>query len=149
MIDFVVSNSTLDHFDSRDDFIVALRELFSALKPGGLLFITMDNPQNPFYLLLRGVCRWLGKPFLLGYTTSRASLSHHLESVGFRVLEQAGLIHNPRLISTLLFLTLRYALGGHAERPIKLLLAAFQHLEHLPTAKYTSCFVAACARKPL
>lgn len=99
--------------------------------------------------MLRIVCRWLGKPFLPGYTTSQASLSHHLESAGLRVFEQAGLIHNPRLISTLLLLTLRYALGGHAERPVKLLLAAFQLLEHLPTAKYTSCFVAACAKKPL
>jgi len=147
-IDLVVSNSTLDHFNSREDFLVALRELFCILKPGGLLFITMDNPRNPLYHPLRWVSRWLGKPFPLGYTTSQATLARCLDHAGFKVVAQAGLIHNPRLISTLLFLMLRRLLGRHAERPIGALLRVFACLERLPTAEFTACFVAACARKP-
>jgi len=147
-MDLVVSNSTLDHFNCREDLLIALRELFCILKPGGLLFITMDNPRNPLYHPLRWVSRWLEKPFSLGYTTSQATLVHCLESAGFMVVAQAGLIHNPRLISTLLFFMLRRLFGRRAEGPIMALLRVFARLERLPTAEFTACFVAACARKP-
>ena len=147
-IDLVVSNSTLDHFNCRDDLVAALSELFCVLKPGGLLFITMDNPRNPLYHPLRWVSRWLGKPISLGYTTSQASLADYLECAGFMVVAQTGLIHNPRLISTLLFFVLRRLLGRHAESPIMAMLSLFARLERLPTAEFTACFVAACARKP-
>jgi len=146
-IDLVVSNSTLDHFNSREDLMVALRGLFCILKPGGLLFITMDNPRNPIYYPLRWVSRWLAKPLRLGYTTSQANLARILECAGFEVVTQVGLIHNPRIISTLLFLMLRCLLGRHAEGPIRVLLRVFSCLGNLPSAEFTACFVAACARK--
>ncbi len=45
--DRVFSNSTLDHFDSRDDIREALRELARVLHPEGELLLTLDNLANP------------------------------------------------------------------------------------------------------
>jgi SAM-dependent methyltransferase len=148
LVDLIVSNSTLDHFDSEAEFQVALSELVRILRPGGLLIITLDNPLNPFYRLLRGVCRLRYAPFPLGYTTSLSGLARTLEKLGLEVVAKGTLIHNPRLISTMAFLGLRRLLGRHADRPIRGLLKLFARLERLPTRAITACFVAACARKP-
>jgi ubiquinone/menaquinone biosynthesis C-methylase UbiE len=40
----IVSNSTLDHFQSLDDLLVSLREVFRVLRPGG----QMIQPDHPF-----------------------------------------------------------------------------------------------------
>jgi hypothetical protein len=58
------------------------------------------------------------------------------------------LIHNPRLISTLLFLVLRRLLGRHADLPIGALLRLFHAFRGWPASEVTACFVAACASKP-
>jgi hypothetical protein len=75
-------------------------------------------------------------------------LVRRLEEAGLEVLATDVLIHNPRLISTLLFLALRRLLGRRADAPIRTLLKLFAALGHLPTRRFTACFVAACARKP-
>ena len=49
--DVVVSNSTLDHFDTRDDILVALRGLHRVLRPGGTVVLTLDNLANPLVAL--------------------------------------------------------------------------------------------------
>jgi ubiquinone/menaquinone biosynthesis C-methylase UbiE len=53
-IDLVLSTSTLDHFDSRREFVAALAEIARVLRPGGRLVLTIDNPSNPLYWPLRG-----------------------------------------------------------------------------------------------
>jgi hypothetical protein len=58
------------------------------------------------------------------------------------------LIHNPRLVSTALFMALRRTLGRRADGPIRFLLGSFERLGRLPTREYTACFVAVCGRKP-
>ena len=145
--DLIISNSTLDHFDSREDFRQALGELARALEPGGLLIITMDNLQNPLYRLLRWLTRFKLGPFLLGYTTSEKQLVVDLEECGLEVVGTKLILHNPRLISTLLFLALRRLMGGAADGPIRALLGAFAALDKLPTRRFTACFVGASARK--
>jgi SAM-dependent methyltransferase len=146
-LDLVVSNSTLDHFDSADDFHAALAELARVLRPGGRLVVTMDNPQNPLYHLLRWASRLGWTPYPLGYTTSLGALAPSLEAAGLEVQEVASMIHNPRGVSTLLFLGLRWLLGPLADRPIRVALRLFSGLERLPTRRFTACFVAACGRK--
>jgi SAM-dependent methyltransferase len=148
LVDLIVSNSTLDHFDSRAEFRAALDELARVVRPGGLLIVTVDNPVNPLYLLLRWLSRHRWVPFPLGYTTSQSGLVQNLKELGLEVTATATLIHNPRLISTLLFLVLRRLLGRQADRPIGALLKLFAGLERLPTRGLTACFVCACARKP-
>ncbi|MBK9165901.1 MAG: hypothetical protein IPM24_00385 [Bryobacterales bacterium] len=56
--------------------------------------------------------------------------------------------HNPRAISTALFLMLARLLGARADRMIGGLLSAFSQLDRLPTRRLTACFQAVAARKP-
>lgn len=148
-LDLVISNSTLDHFDTPAEFHTALGELARVLRPGGILIVTLDNVRNPLYPLLRWVSRRGRAPFQMGYTTSETGLVRSLEQAGLEVTDTGTLIHNPRLLSTLLFLGLRRLLGKHADAPIRALLKLFASLERLPlTRRFTACFVAARARKP-
>lgn len=147
-LDLIFSNSTLDHFDSAEEFRTAVEELARVLSPGGRLVITLDNLSNPLYLPLRWACKLRRMPFRLGYTTSQTGLVDALEDAGLEVIARGTLIHNPRGISTLLFLALRRLMGAHADAPIRALLEVFAHLEHLPTRRLTASFVSACARKP-
>ena len=146
--EFVFSNSTLDHFATRAELQTAVGELARIVRPGGALVITLDNPWNPFYYLLRWAARLRHAPFVLGCTASRRQLNAWLEGIGMEVVDNDWLIHNPRLLSTLLFLGLRKVMGRAADGPIRVLLRMFELLGRLPTAPFTACFLAVCARKP-
>ena len=148
-VDVIFSNSTLDHFDSAEEFRRALAELATVLRPGGRLIITLDNLRNPLYFLLRAASRLRCTPFHLGHTTSQAGLVNALEEAGLEVIDRGTLIHNPRVVSTALFLILRGLLGRRADGPIGAALRLFAGLEHLPTRQLTACFVSACAWKPV
>ena len=123
-VDVVVSTSTLDHFEAQGDIGVSLDEMSRVLRPGGVLLITLDNPCNPFYHLLRWMSHRSWMPFELGETVSLKSLERMLTDRGLRIQTTAYLIHNPRGISTVLFLTLRKVLGRFGDLPIRALLAA-------------------------
>ena len=117
--DLVISPSSLDHFETRQDFVVALRELTRLVKPGGILVITLDNPSNPLYHILRWASKNRLAPFPLGYTETATALEKDVRGLGFEVLGRDWLLHNPRGVSTLLFLSLRKTLGLRADRPIR------------------------------
>ena len=70
-----------------------------------------------------------------------------LKASGLEVTDTDYLIHNPRVVSTALFLALRKVLGRRADRPVDWLLRAFEVLDRLPTRGITACFVAVRARK--
>ncbi len=144
-LDAIVSNSTLDHFDTRSEFEAAVTELSRVLRPGGRLLITVDNPHNIFYVPLRWISRLRQSPFQLGYTPSLARLREILEQAGLRVAATSSLIHNPRGFSTMLFLVLRRIAGSQADGIVQWFLAAFARFERLPGRELTACFVAACA----
>jgi SAM-dependent methyltransferase len=147
-IDLIISTSTLDHFETREEFQASVEELAHALRPGGLLIISVDNPLNPLYHPLRWLSRWHRAPFPLGYTTSGGGLARSMEASGLEVAFTGCLIHNPRIVSTFLFLGLRRLAGSRADAVVRVLLGAFALLGRLPTRRFTACFVAACARKP-
>jgi SAM-dependent methyltransferase len=149
VFDVIVSASTLDHFDVRADYLQALQELAWVLRPGGLLVITMDNPWNPLYLPLRWRSRNRLAPFPLGYTPSVTRLERDLRGVGLEPEARDWLLHNPRGVSTALFLGLRSLLGRRGDGAVKGLLAAFDLLGRLPTGAVTACFQAVTARKPV
>ena len=146
--DLIVSNSTLDHFETPAELRTALAELARLLRPGGTLIVTLDNPQNPLYRILRWLSSRRFAPFSLGCTASRRQLNAWLEASGLVVTANDWLIHNPRLVSTALFFALRRTLGRAADPPIRALLGLFSLLGRLPTRSRTACFVAACAHKP-
>jgi SAM-dependent methyltransferase len=146
-VDLVLSNSTLDHFDSADDIKTSIVELARVLKPGGRLLITLDNPHNPFYWSLRALSNRLGLSFQLGQTLSRKRLLHLLEETGLEVLSTDWLLHNPRFVSTALFLGTRRLLGKHADPLVRAWLWMFALGGRLPTRGLSAVFIAACGRK--
>lgn len=144
--DFILSTSTLDHFDTRREFLDSLAELERILRPGGRMVLVLDNPWNPIYHPLKLVCRWFA-PFTLGYTTSRSRFERMLEDLGLRVLDHDYLVHNPRMASTAVFFALRRVLGKRADGPVSLLLRGFNSLGRLPTRPLTACFSVVCVEK--
>ena len=101
--DLIVSNSTLDHFEHKQDLLRALTELARVLEPGGQLLITLDNPSNPI-IRLRSLLpmRWLMRlgvvPYYVGTTLSARQLSRALEKNGFRVEQLEAAVHSPRVV---------------------------------------------------
>jgi SAM-dependent methyltransferase len=149
-LDLVVSPSTLDHFDSAKDIFVALDELTRVLQPGGVLLISLDNPRNPLYHVLRWLSRRGWTPYVLGQTLSLRSLTGMLIERDFRIEATSYLIHNPRGISTALFLALRRVFGRFASAPIRGLLGVFALLGKLSSRSLTGCFLAVSAiRQPV
>lgn len=147
-VDVVLSNSTLDHFETELEIEQSLHELARILKPGGILLVTLDNPRNLLFSLLRAAVPWMGLRFRLGKTLPLGRLLRILDQAGLDVQSSGWLIHNPRFVSTLLFLMLRRLLGNRADAPILWLLGAFSRFEKLPTRPLTGVFIAACASKP-
>jgi SAM-dependent methyltransferase len=146
-MDLVVSTSTLDHFERPEELRAALAEIVRVVRPGGMLIVTLDNPWNPLYALLRWLSGFVWAPFYLGKTMSMPALCRELGQLGLQVRDTATLIHNPRIISTAIFLVLRKLLGRHADAAIRGLLALFGAAGRLPTRKFTACFNAVCALK--
>ena len=147
-LDLVVSTSTLDHLQTAGEFAACLTELAGLLRPGGILIVTLDNLENPLYRPLRWASRrgWL--PFTLGHTVSMRGLSGILAGLHLEVAHTELLIHNPRMVTTLLCLALRKLLGRRADGAVGALLRMFSLLGRLPSRRWTACFIAACARRP-
>jgi SAM-dependent methyltransferase len=147
-VDVVLSNSTLDHFDTEIEIEKSLEELARVLKPGGILLATLDNPHNLFFSILRATVPWVGLRYRLGKTISLDKLLGILDRAGLESQSKGWLLHNPRFLSTLLFLMLRRLLGSRADLPIGWFLRTFSRLERLPTRALTGVFIAVCSRKP-
>ena len=130
------------HFGPRQEFLEALAGLARVLRPGGRIVLTLDNPANPLYPLLRGITRRGWAPYSLGYTPSLTQVERDLNRLGLNVLHRDWLIHNPRLLSTLLFGVLPW------HGAVSWLLKQFARLSALPTRGWTACFHAVCAEKP-
>jgi len=145
--DLIMSTSTLDHFESRAEFVQALEELVRVVRPGGTMILLLDNPWNPAYWPLRLLCHRVTS-FSLGYTMTLRGFRGELESLGLRTLGTDYAIHNLRMVSTLLFLLLRKLLGGKAEAVIAAFIRLFEMIGTLPTKPLTACFSVVCVEKP-
>jgi len=148
-LDLVLSNSTLDHFDVAADIERSLAQLAEALRPGGHLVITLDNPHNPFVWLRNALplsmLRRLGiVPYYIGATHSLSRLRQLLTTCGFEVLETTAITHCPRVLMVPIARRLEQASAARRARFLRFL-NAWEVLERLPTRYVSGHYVAALA----
>jgi O-antigen/teichoic acid export membrane protein/SAM-dependent methyltransferase len=146
--DLVVSNSTLDHFDVASDIDQALGELARVARPGGIVIVTLDNPRNVTYPLLRLASTAGITPFPLGETYSAPALMEALSRVGLEVTDTRAIIHNPRLVPTAALFVARRLRWMSLQRGVHRMQRAFERFEGTRWQYMTGCFVAARAVKP-
>lgn len=161
--DAVVSNSTLDHFESSTDIVVSLRELRRVLRPGGTLVLTLDNPWNPVLAVTKALPRrglnraWARVggmssragllPYYVGATLSVRRLRRLLPELGFAVVETGAVVHVPRVMAVLVAHLLERRKKAHSHERFLRGLMAFERLSWWPTRFLTGHFVAVRALK--
>jgi SAM-dependent methyltransferase len=150
--DIIVSNSTLDHFRSRNEIDRSLRELFRVLKAGGALVISLDNLQNPI-IGIRGklpyrLLKTLGiVPYFVGATFGRRGLIAALEKAGFEILETRAIMHCPRIVAVHLAGILQNRASRKIQQRFLDYLLKFERLSALPSQYFTGHSVAIHALK--
>lgn len=149
--DIVVSNSTLDHFDSVATLDAAVAELARVLRPGGSLIITLDNRSNPIVALrtsvASGALRRLGVvPYFVGATYGSRGLSGSLQGNGLTVFEMTAIMHcPPRLAASLTASQNSRSIDKEEiERHVRRVLR-FELMERWPTRMVSGHFVGALA----
>jgi SAM-dependent methyltransferase len=149
--DVVVSNSTLDHFDSRSELDQAIAELARVLTPGGILVLTLDNPLNPIIALRNALpFRWLNAlrlvPFYTGATCAPRPLREMLRRHRLQTTGQSAILHCPRAPAVALAGALERRESPRARGYLNAL-SRFERLGALPTRYLTGYFIAARAVK--
>lgn len=144
--DIVLSNSTLDHFDSLDDVARALAEIRRVLRVGGCLLLTLDNLANPA-LALRSALPWrllarLGiVPYSFGATCGPRRLRRMVSGAGLDVIEAGTMMHCPRVFAVALAGLLdRFSAEGARAVFLRNLLY-WEHLGRSPTRYQTGYFL--------
>lgn len=150
-VDAVVSNSTLDHFDSHSMIRSAISELKRLMRPGGRLIITLDNRTNPVVALrtsvLAGASRRLGLvPYQVGPTHGASGLTQLLDDGEWQLVEIISIMHCPPQLAA--WWTARGEIadaadiGRHIRRALR-----FEAMGSWPTRHLTGHFVAALATR--
>ncbi len=152
VFDVIVSTSTLDHFQSRDEVIASLHEFRRVLRPTGQLFLTLDNLANPIIRLRNALpFRLLNRlgivPYYVGATYGPRSLGCVLRGVGFDVLEVGAVLHCPRVFAVAIARLFERHTRQETQRRFLRFLLAFERLSHWPTRFLTGHFVAVRAIK--
>lgn len=150
--DGIVSNSTLDHFESPDDLVASLKELYRVLQPGAQMILTLDNLANPVIFLRNGLpFRLLQQlkivPYYVGVTLGPHRLQHLLEEIGFKVLEVDAIMHCPRVLVVALARWMEKFTPPEIRRGFLRFLMVFESLSHWPTRFLTGHFIATKAMK--
>jgi SAM-dependent methyltransferase len=145
--DFIVSNSTLDHFASIEEIILSLNELSRVLRPGKQMVLTFDNLANPI-VLLRNILpfKFLHRlgivPYYVGTTLGPSLLEHLLETSGFKILEVDAIMHCPRVLAVAAARWMQKHTRPKVQRHFQRVLMTFERLSHLPIRFFTGYFVA-------
>lgn len=151
--DTVVSISTLDHFESREEIPVALREIMRVLRPGGQLLLTLDNLAQPAVwlrsILPQALMMRLGLiPYAVGKTLGPRRLQATCRAAGLQIGEVTAVLHCPRALAVACTRWLERHTAAPTQDRFLAWLSAFERLERLPTRYFTGYFVALRASKP-
>jgi SAM-dependent methyltransferase len=150
--DVIVSNSTLDHFQTFDDITVSLRELHRVLQHRGELLLSLENPANVVVALrnalpFRPLNRLNIVPYYVGATYGPRRLRRILRRLGFEVRDVTAVMHCPRVIAVVIARILERHGAPETQRRFLHLLIAFESLERWPTRFLSGYFVAVKAIK--
>ena len=145
--DVVISNSTLDHFESFADVAAALSELYRVLRPGGTLLVTLDNAANPLVALRNAIparlLRGIGLVhYPLGVTCGPGRLDALVRAAGFAPERAGAVMHFPRVVAR----AIAAVVGDR--RGVPAFLIAFERLDRWPLRYLSGQFVAMRAVKP-
>ncbi len=148
----VVSNSTLDHFDSRAEIIASLHEIHRVLRQGGHLLLTLDNMSNPIIAARNALpFRLLNRlglvPYQVGATYGPYGLKQIMRQTGFEVLDVAAMLHCPRVLAVGLTRLLDKRARSRTRARVLAALRAFELLAAWPTRFLTGYYVAVKAIK--
>jgi SAM-dependent methyltransferase len=148
--DVVVSNSTLDHFQTRSELIASMRELSQVTRPGGELVLTLDNRANPVVALRNALpFHWLNRigvlPYYVGVTCGPRGLRKLLAETNWELREMDAILHCPRFL--VIQMSQLLARRGYIETQKMLFtwLTRIERLARWPTRFFTGYFVAARA----
>lgn len=148
----IVSNSTLDHFETSDEIIDGLKELKRVLRVNGQLLITLDNLTNPI-IFLRSILpfellnRFSIVPYFTGVTFSAHHLKRELEKLGFSVSETTAFWHFPRILIVAIITIIDRFFSNRTRLMFLKIIFSFESLSKLPSKFLTGQFVAAKAIK--
>jgi SAM-dependent methyltransferase len=149
--DVIVSNSTLDHFRTRGEFLASLYELHRVLRMNGQLLLTLDNPINPAVLLrnllpFRLLNRLRLLPYYVGVTCGPRKLRRILARMGFEVVETSAIMHCPRALAVAVAQRVSQRADSAQARLLRILMS-FEVLGRWPTRYVTGYFHAVRALK--
>jgi len=150
--DVIVSNSTLDHFESFDEIVVSLHEFYRILRPGGQLILTLDNLANPLIFLRNNLpfrlLHHLGiVPYFVGVTLGPHRLRHLLQGIGFDIIEVDAIMHCPRMFAVAIARWLERHASLKTQNAFLRFLMVFENCSRLPTRFLTGHFIAVKAIK--
>ncbi len=153
VFDRVVSNSTLDHFESIEQLGEALAELCRVLRPGGELLLTLDNMANPLLALRNALpaapLEWLGLiPYRMGASCGPKRLRELCTTAGLEPIEVSTLMHCPRALAVAVAGVLDKRGSDRSRRGFIRSLQAFEMLGRWPSRMLTAYFLAVRARRP-
>ena len=151
-VDIVISDSSLDHFPSEKDIVIALEELGRILRVGGVLILTLDNSHNLTYMPYYAVRFWMKlglAPYFIGKTLSISQLKRTLERIGLHVEETTALFHYPHPDTLVRWLehTLRKISAKKLDNAIRKTLTRLDRLEQRRTKYLTGRYIAVKAVK--
>jgi SAM-dependent methyltransferase len=145
--DLVISDSTLDHFQTVDEITVAIRELVRILKPGGCLLITLDNKGNitdPLFQMWKKLkLSW----FYIGETLTMSQLINEVSAAGMQVTDHTAILHNPRFFAKVIVRACRKLSRNKMDGRLRKWLASMDQQENRRTKYLTGQFIALKALK--
>jgi SAM-dependent methyltransferase len=151
--DVVVSNSTLDHFDTLEEIRTSLREIHRVLRADGRLLITLDNGRNPMIALRNALPQRLLQrlglvPYQVGATCGPSRLARLLNETGFAIAQVGAVMHCWRVLAVALAGIVERRAGAEGQRRFLQHLQGWERLARWPTRFLTGHFIAIEAVKP-